>query len=202
MSAIGIPLRCHCGEVTGSVDAGGITCRGACYCLDCRGYAHFLGNPERILDEKGGSQILGTLPRRVHITAGAAQIAGMTMTPRGPLRWYAECCRTPLGNTTRSAKAPYVSVLRCALAASDEQLRQAFGPANFVFSPETATAPVRGTPLAMAAAVFKVVANLLYGRLSGQWRQTPFFLADGQPIRTPQVIDPQTRQRLRNASGR
>ncbi len=193
-----IPLRCECGKVTGLVESGGITCRGTCYCRDCRAFANFLGKPERILDGRGGTEIIGTVPGRLRFTAGVEHIASVTLTSRGPYRWYADCCRTPLGNTPRSAKASYVSIPRCALAGPDAEVDRAFGRANFTFAGESATGPVRSTPVAMTVTIAKVVANLLLTRLSGGWRNTPFFSpGTGEPLRAPQALDAQTRRVLR-----
>lgn len=197
-----IPLRCECGTVTGFVETGGMTCRGSCYCRDCRAYARFLGRPERVLDDRGGTQVIATLPSRLRFTSGAERIANVTMTGNGPFRWYAECCRSPIGNTPRSAKASYLGLLRCTLAAPDEEVARAFGPPTFASGTGSATGPVRGTPVAMTGAVFKVVGNMLSARLSGQWRGNPFFRADGTPIRAPQALAPDARRALDDGAAR
>lgn len=197
-----IPFRCECGAVSGLVDTGGTTFRGSCYCRDCRGYARFLGRPERILDDRGGTEVIGTIPSRLRFVSGAERIASMTMTPKGPYRWYADCCRSPIGNTPRSAKAAYVGVLRCALAASDEEVTRTFGPVKFAFAAESATAPVRSTPLGMAVAVFQVVGNMLYALASGRWRGNPFFRADGEPLVAARALTAEQRRSLIDAPSR
>jgi hypothetical protein len=193
-----IPLRCDCGTVGGTVDSGGITVRGSCYCRDCQAFARFLGRPERILDAGGGSEVIGTLPGRVRFTAGIERLRCVTLTRRGPYRWYADCCRTPIGNTPRTPKAAYISLLRCALAAPDLELDRAFGNADFAFSTKSATTPVHATPLGVAAAISKVVANLATARLTGRWRANPFFQpGTSEPLHAPLVLSSAQRRELR-----
>lgn len=191
-----IAFRCECGTVSGLVDTSGVTARGSCYCRDCRAYARFLGRPERMLDDSGGTEVIATTPSRLRVLTGAEQLASVTMTAKGPFRWYAQCCRSPIGNTPRSAKAAYVGIPRCTIAAPDEEVRGAFGPPGFVFAAESATGPVRAMPWGLVATVFKVVGNMVGALLSGRWRGNPFFTADGQPIRAPHQLTADERRPL------
>lgn len=58
-----IPLRCECGTVTGFAETRGLSVHGACYCRDCQAFARFLGRPERMLDEAGGTEAIGNCSR-------------------------------------------------------------------------------------------------------------------------------------------
>jgi hypothetical protein len=198
-----LPLRCECGTVTGFVQVQGLSVHGACYCRDCQAFARFLGRPERMLDEQGGTAVIGTLPHRIRFTSGQDRLACITLTPRGPLRWYAECCRMSIGNGSRVPKTPFVTLHCRAIAVQPEELERAFGRRSFAFGVEAATAPVARSRLGVALALPKIVWNLLYGRFSGSWRSNPFFIAGtGTPIRVPQALSREERYALRGDSPR
>jgi len=105
---LSFPLRCACGRLEGHVAATHRAGRAICYCRDCQAFARFLGSPEATLDVLGGTDIITTAPRFVQFTAGTEQLQCMSLGPRGLLRWYAGCCRTPIGNTPRNPKLSYV----------------------------------------------------------------------------------------------
>ena len=178
-----IPLRCRCGQVQGEVGTANTYVRATCYCKDCRAFAQWLGTPG-LLDDAGGVDVVAMAPSQVRFTAGEAHIACMTLTPRGIYRWYADCCRTPLGNTGRTPAIHYVGVSTDCLdpAAADA----AFGPAGrCVINTESATAPVRKTPLAFVLGGLRILAGILGAKLRGR-RESPFFdTATGAPIRVP-----------------
>jgi hypothetical protein len=193
-----IPLRCECGTVTGFVETQGFAVRGACYCRDCQAFARFLGRPERMLDHAGGTEVVGTLPGRVHFTAGQDRLACIALTPRGPYRWYAECCRKAIGNTSRARKTPFVTLHVRALAAQPAELERAFGRSSFAFGADSATAAVAKRPAGLLLALPKIAWNILYARTSGAWRINPFFLPDSDmPLRAPQLLSKEERHSLR-----
>ena len=67
--------HCRCGKLAGEVDAGAVVNRGICYCKDCQAFAYFLGAPARILDARGGTDIVQTSPQALTFTAGREQLA-------------------------------------------------------------------------------------------------------------------------------
>ena len=52
-----------------------------------------------MLDAAGGTDIFQLPPGRVRLTAGAEALRCVRLSDRGVLRWYADCCRTPIANT-------------------------------------------------------------------------------------------------------
>ena len=96
-----LPLRCRCGSIEGYVAAPRVGARAICYCRDCQTFARFLGNPNEVLNGQGGTDIIATLPGHVHFTRGVDQLRCISLSHKGLLRWYAGCCRTPVGNTPR-----------------------------------------------------------------------------------------------------
>lgn len=200
MAGLNFPLRCACGRVEGYLASTYRAGRAACYCHDCLAFARFLSPPEAMLDALGGTDIVATAPRFVHFTAGTEQLRCMSLGPKGLLRWYAGCCRTPIGNTPRNPKLSYVGLVHNCLAGSPAEMDAAFGPARLALNPKSANGRVASTPLPMLLAVLKILRNVGGSRLSGSYRQNPFFRAGkDEPIVPPQVLTAAQRQALRSA---
>jgi hypothetical protein len=191
------PLRCHCGSVEGFVTSPRAAARAVCYCRDCQAFARFLGSPDRILNAQGGTDIIATLPRHVHFTRGIARVSCMSLSNKGLLRWYAACCRTPLGNTPRSPKMPYVGLIRACLPGSDADLDAAFGPAKIALNTRSASAHVASTPIAGALGIVKILRNVLGARLGRRAADNPFFRpGTAEPIVLPHVVSLAERRAL------
>lgn len=190
-----IPLRCTCGKLQGQLATQPTSGRARCYCKDCQAYARFLGRQSEILDAHGGTDLIATLPAAVRFTAGLEQLACVTLTDKGPLRWYATCCRTPIGNTARDHKIAYVGVVSHCLALPSASLDQALGPADIALNTGSALVPTATTPWATFRGVLKIMGNAAKARLSGQYKTNPFFdAASGQSIKVPQPIGEEQRQ--------
>jgi hypothetical protein len=195
-------LRCRCGTLKGQVAHTEAANRGVCYCKDCQAFARFLGRADEILDESGGTDVVATLASNVTISEGASALACMSLSENGLLRWYARCCNTPIGNTTRNFKLPYVGLVHNCLEKSGTSLDAAFGPVRMRVNTQSAT---RGrpsaTPLATVAAVLRLMVSIGRARLGGSYRRTPFFDPQrGTPVVAPTVIASAERDRLRNAA--
>ena len=193
-----VSLRCRCGQLTGHLASPHRAARAICYCRDCQGFARFLGQPEAILNGFGGTDIVATCPRFVHFSNGQAQLRCMSLSPNGLLRWYAGCCRTPIGNTPRDPKVSYVGLVSTCLGASPGELDAEFGPAKVAINTASASGPVASTPLASFAGVIKIIGNVLGSRLSGKYRDNPFFRpGSAESIAVPQVLALAERRSLR-----
>lgn len=178
-----IQVQCRCGTVRGEVDPRRAYARVTCYCRDCRAYAEWLGTPG-LLDGAGGTDIVATAPSRLRFSAGEAEIACATISGRVH-RWYAACCRTPLGNTARDHRVHYVGLCTACLTPA-EAVDAAFGPAGrCAVNAGSATSPVRPTRLAFIGAGIGVMSGILGARLQGR-RASPFYdEGTGEPIRVP-----------------
>lgn len=192
-----IRIRCHCGKLQGELDTAAVAARAKCYCTDCRAFARFLGNEIEILDGAGGTEVAAALPSGLRFTQGLDQLACMSLSPKGLYRWYASCCRTPIGNTPRDPKLPYVGVIRACLDASPAELDAALGREHIATNTKTAYRKVAATPGATAWAVLKIGGMIVKARLSGSYRNNPFFVAgSADPVRTPEVISREQREKL------
>jgi hypothetical protein len=169
--------------------------RATCYCKDCRAYARFLAVPG-VLDASGGTDTVPIAPAAVRFTAGNEQVVCMSLSPKGPLRWYAACCRTPLGNTARNPRLPYLGLVTTCIDATPQAVDAAFGPRNrIVINTRSATAPVRATPLGFVTGGLRILAGLLGARLRRE-HDSPFFDASRRPLREPEVISREQRAAL------
>jgi hypothetical protein len=52
----------------------------------------------------------------------------MSLSDKGMLRWYASCCNTPIGNTSRDFKVSHVGLLHNCLQESIKQPGRRFRP--------------------------------------------------------------------------
>ena len=107
-----LPLRCRCSHVRGVASdvspSSGF--RFICYCKDCQAFAHFLERLE-VLDPAGGTDIFQMSPARVKLTAGTDAVRCLRLSEKGVLRWYTDCCRTPIGNTAASPRFPVIAIV-------------------------------------------------------------------------------------------
>jgi hypothetical protein len=194
-------LRCDCGQVRGWLDTGHPAVRARCYCRDCQAYARWLGREADMLDPHGGTEIIAALPRHLRFDAGIDRLASVSLTEKGPLRWYARCCRTAIGNTPRSPGIAYVGVVRSCLPGPSAALDEAVGPLKTALNTGSARGQVASTPVGAAWGVLKVVRNVVGARLSGRYRDNPFFRPDADasnavPITTPHELTPGERQAI------
>ena len=190
------PLSCACGTLKGVVRQG--KGRGICYCRDCQAFARFLGRPAEILDTSGGTDVVATLARYVTIAEGHQALACMSLGPRGLQRWYARCCNTPIGNTLRDRRLPYVGLVHSCLDSTGQDLDDAFGPARMRVNTDSAigTPKPGATPLRAALAIARIGTALAAARISGGYRRTPFFDASGEPVVQPTVLTREERVSL------
>lgn len=185
-----VAIRCRCGTLQGHVEPQQAYARAACYCRDCQAFARFLGREAEVLDANGGTDIVATLPASLRFTSGLDQLACMSLSPKGVLRWYAACCRSPIANTPRDPGIAYVGVVGDCLAAERGEKDAAFGPLRIALNAKSALGEVASTPLASFAGVLRIMRGLLGARLRGRHRDNPFFdPGSGEPVRTPHVLD-------------
>jgi hypothetical protein len=193
------PMRCRCGALQGRVALRGISNHVICYCKDCQAFARFLGHADEVLDAQGGSEIVQVMPDRVQITQGQAQLAAMRLSPRGLLRWYTACCRTPLGNTLPSGKLPFVGLLHSSLKTAP--LEPSFGPVRGQFNTASAIGEPRPHEGRILPAALRIVAMMGACRLTGRYRHTPFFTEANAPVVQPTVLTANEREHLRREPG-
>lgn len=205
-----LSIRCRCGKLGGRalIGSAGDMNRALCYCADCQLFAHFAADADGILDAHGGTDILQMSAACLHIERGAEHLACLRLTPSGLFRWYADCCRTPIGNTLPSAVLPFIGVVHRAIAEAEDPAAYdaAVGPcAARVYGKyavgDRSTLNAHDTaPLGLVA---RMALRMLRWRLAGAHRRHPLFDPDtGKPNVTPTVLAPEELEELREAAGR
>ena len=189
------PIGCRCGTVQGHVVRSSGATHAICYCKDCQAYARFLGT-DGVADENGGTVVVASLPRHVALTGGLESLACMSLAPRGLLRWYASCCNTPIANTPRNPKVPYVGVVHNCLETGGRSIEDTFGRLRAVGNAGSESKPVASRPIATGVAVLGLMSRAIVDRLDGAYRRNPFFLTGTRtPIRPVRVLTEAERER-------
>lgn len=192
-----LPILCRCGSVEGVLSSPQRAARAICYCRDCQAFARFLGKPELTLDALGGTDIVATRPDFVRFTRGADQLRCMSLSEKGMLRWYADCCRTPIGNTPRDPKFPYVGLVHDCIVASTTERDAAFGPAKTVLNTGSASGAVKPARLSLLFGILRIMRNVFMAKFGGKYRNNPFFdVAAGKPVVDPRVLTVEERAAL------
>jgi len=187
-------LRCRCGHVRGiahevAPDSG---FRFVCYCQDCQAFARFLERPD-VLDTAGGTDIFQMPTGRVKLAAGMDAVRCLRFSGK-VFRWYADCCRTPIGNTA-GPRFPVVGLIHSFMDhdADGRSRDEALGaPLCRIFE----RSAVRPLPLNAAAppslGLFaRRPTTLLCWWLPGLGRPNPFFDDDTNARRSaPRVLAP------------
>ena len=194
------PLQCECGTIKGIVHDPRRANRVVCYCKDCQAFAHFLGKAKETLDDRGGSEVIQVLPRNVTFTQGIEALACMRLTGKGLLRWYAGCCKTPIGNTLDNFKISFIGLVHTCLETSDKPIADSFGPVRAWVNTKGAKGNPKPKTVGVGTTILWFLANTLKARIDGSYKQTPLFIVDkGTPITPPRVLSPEEHANVMNA---
>jgi hypothetical protein len=196
-------LHCRCGAVHGRLTHASpdTVNRMLCFCDDCQAYLHHLGRAD-LLDAHGGTEIVHVAPASLSFDQGADRIVGLRLTPRGLYRWYASCCKTPVGNTLGPA-IPFVGLvvqtLRAGSGSIDDLLGKPVGSNQLKYA-------VGGVPEGAPGFGVRFVARsggfILGWRLRGQTWPHPYFdRATRKPKPPVSVLSREERDALRPLCG-
>ena len=190
-----LSLRCECGTVTALVHnvsaANGNHI--VCYCNDCQAFARYLGKAQAVLDEQGGTRIFQTAAANVSFTKGRDRLACVKLSPKGILRWYADCCKMPIGNTLGSPALPFVGLIHASLqdgpggASRDAALSPVRG-AVFARFARGGPAQLKHKEIGFLPMMARFARLMLMARWRGDHKRSPFFKAEGKPIAVPHVM--------------
>jgi hypothetical protein len=184
-------FQCRCAALQGEIGHPEQAMRAICYCGDCQAYAHLLGEPQRVLDLLGGTDVVATQARHVTFTSSTQPLACVSLSPRGLLRWYAACCNTPIANTPRNWKLPYVGLVHTCLRQPDP-LERSFPTVQMRVNTKRAKGPLPGGRMGNLVGLprFAILATrLAASRLAAGYARTPFFDANGVPRAAVRVAD-------------
>ena len=200
-----LAIACSCGALKAAVR--GLSARGCnravCYCDDCQAFAHFLGRPDEIIDQYGGTEVLQLSSAYVEFAEGTEQLACMRLKAGGLLRWYADCCRTPIGNTLPTHQVPFVGLVHLCIHLDDDALGAVLGPVRarvhgkFAKGKPSGVVVHDGVPVSY---LLRVAAKLLTARLRGDHKRSAFFDPNtGLPRVVPHVLTVDERRAVEKA---
>jgi len=196
-----LPLRCRCGHVRGV--ASGVSpssgFRFLCYCEDCQAFARFLERTD-VLDATGGTDIFQMPPARMKLTAGREALRCLCLSGK-VLRWYTDCCRTPIANGAADPRFPVVAIIHSFMdhQADGRSRDVALGPPLCRIFERSAVGPL--PPTTPAPPSFGVFARRT-SKLLGWWarglaRPNPFFdERTNAPCSVPRVLTQSERAAL------
>jgi hypothetical protein len=173
--------------------------RFVCYCKDCQAFARFLDRAD-VLDPAGGTHIFHMPPARVRLTAGTDAMRCLRFSNK-VLRWYTECCRTPIANTAAAPGFPVLGVIHSFMEqqAGGRSLDEALGPPLCRLYERSAAGPLPPNAPAPPSVGLYVsrVPTLLGWWVRGLNRPTPFFDDRTKaPRAVPRVLTPSERAAL------
>lgn len=176
-------LQCQCGALRGHISHTELALRGVCYCKDCRAYSYHLKTESLTHDVLGGAEFVATQSKYLSFTEGTQYLACLSLTEKGLLRWYTKCCNTPIGNTTRNWKFPYVGLISACLKADTKSFEHTFPKIQMRVNTGSANQAqpkmLFSTVVSLAGFMPRVIAS----GINGSYKQTPFFAAPaGSPI--------------------
>jgi len=195
-----VKLKCSCGKVQGviknvSPNNGN---RVVCCCSDCQAFAQALGRENDVLDEFGGTDLYQTSQSQIEIMHGAEHLQCLRLKPKGLLRWYTDCCNTPIGNAL-NAKMPFFGIIHSFMSGL-EQPNQTLGPVLAYV--QTQDARKRATPPFLdyphyadkfpIGITFRIITKMLGWKLRGMGKPTPFFDQQTRPVAKPRIVENNT----------
>ena len=196
-------LHCACGEVHGVVTNTSLKTvnRVVCYCDDCQAFLHHLIR-EDLIDAFGGTDIVQIAPASLSFIQGKERIVGLRLTPRGLYRWYARCCKTPLGNTVGPA-VPFVGIIAQAFESETQRPDDLFGrPIGAIYGKYAVGRAPEGSTGFNLLLMARAIRMVLGWRIRGQTWPHPFFERATRAPRFPVItLSHQEREALRPLCG-
>lgn len=193
-----LPLRCTCGKLRGSAAgvAPEIGNHVVCYCEDCQVFAAFLAHPGTT-DEAGGTPIFQMPRMQIRITDGLDQLRCVRLSEQGMYRWYADCCRTAIGNTL-GAGMPFIGLIGACIDRPAREHDALLGsPVRIHARKARGKAPAGAHPKVPVSFMLRAAPKFAKWLLLRQGTPSPFFDAKGAPHVAPQILGKAERDALR-----
>lgn len=188
-------MQCKCGALQGHIQGKGTCSRIVCYCADYRAFAKFLGCSNDVLDAQGGSEIVQLAQPRVVFSQGKEHLAAVRLSERGLLRWYADCCKTPIGNTLSNPKVSFIGIIHSSL--DDSMIEKDFGSNIAIVNVDSAIGEPKPVQKGFFGVILRFVWMVLSMRISGKYRGSQLFNQSGDPIVSPTVLTSEERKALK-----
>lgn len=189
-------LQCKCGKVKGHVLSGSPSNRMKCYCTDCQAFGRFFGQAARVLDAKGGTEIVQVCQSRLCFDQGIDQLASIRLSDHGMIRWYTQCCQTPIGNTMPDPKMSFIGLIHTAMDLS--AIDKDFGEKVAFINTSAAIGEPKPQQRGVVGTIFRFARLVITSRIFGRYKQSPLFTATGAPIAPPRILSSKNSFRSKN----
>lgn len=190
-------IQCKCGIIRGHIHDTGICNRVVCYCADCRAFAKFLGRSNEVLDAHGGTEIVQVAQPRLTFTQGKEHLAALRLSDKGMVRWYAACCKTPIGNTLLDPKISFIGLIHSSLDRSKMDLD--FGKNVALVNTDSATGEPKPKQRGLLGAMLRFLWIVLSTLIGGRYKNSQLFNESGSPIVRPTVLTAEEHKGLKSA---
>lgn len=127
--------------------------------------------------------------KHVSFTSGIEHLACLSLTEKGLLRWYAKCCNTPICNTARNWKVPYVGLIGTCMKTDPVAFERSFPRVQMRVN--TGSAKQAPTPMRLSTVVSLAgfMPRVMLSSINGAYRKTPFFdQGRGAPVVAVMVL--------------
>ena len=185
-----IDIKCNCGKFQARAEIDPkVGNHLVCTCNSCQKYMHKLGRDD-LLDHHGGTTLFQMAPQKVTFVSGTEDLKCMKLSPNGLLRWYAGCCKTPIANTVKQAKMPFVGIPTIAFGFKDGKAgASTLGPVReSVWGLHAKNGRPDGSrDKASFGFMMRSMRLLLRAMIVHRGEPSPFFDNSGNPICEPEL---------------
>ena len=139
-----------------------------------------------MLDKFGGTDIYQMPISQVEITKGVERMNCIKLKPKGLIRWYAGCCRTPIGNTI-SSNIPFIGVIHSFMDDAGVRDKNIGLVHEYMCTKDSCLAERKKT--SSFKIIVRILLKMLVWKVKGLNKPSSFFDSNG-PVSTPLLIEP------------
>ena len=183
-----LPFSCRCGAVKGVIEKAGPR-EGdfvVCHCTDCQTFARRFQAEDRVTGDDAGTLLYQSRCARMRIAQGRGELRCLHLTDKPTMLWFARCCGTPLFNSYKNGKLPYVTTLVGNCEADDRE-RLLGEPIGHLFVDDDPHCTGQVRRMAMHTLMRRFFVRMLKDILSGDRRRSALFDSRTlEPISSPE----------------
>jgi hypothetical protein len=138
-----------------------------------------------MVNQHGGVDIVQVAQSQITFSQGLDQIRCARLSAKGLYRFYADCCRMPLGNAM-SRGVPFVGL---PTELFETKSAERIGTAVGIYAKSALTPPVDAHAKVPLAMMGRIVRLMLQWKWKSRGTSSAYFRDDGTAISQPIIID-------------